>query len=436
MTIEWASIKVKGICMGDHHHSGHGHGHGAHPHGSAALIDALTGEHASAASNRLVRRSVNVSMGVNVALSAAQVVVGLLANSHSLLVDGFHSFSDLLSDFLVLFVARHSIKAADENHPYGHARLETLATLALGLMLVAVGGGFLYSAGEKALRLGEAPPVGMAALYVALGALAAKEWLFRFMLRAAKKANSAMLIANAWHSRSDAASSLVVAIGIGGSLLGFIYADLLAAAIVGALIIRMGWEFSRGALEELVDHGADAEQIQEIRSVIRQTPGVVDLHELRTRRMADRILVDAHVHVAPRISVSEGHRIAEQVRTHVRQRCAQVLDVLVHIDPEDDSLAHAPQNEHDLSRARLEQWVASESGRIWGHGRLAPERVQLHYLNGQVEVEVMLPPAVDDLPEPQVIEDGVRDLKQAAALAGLPLHRWAVYRRLSEDAPE
>ena len=422
------------MSLGSHHHAGHSHaGHG---HGQTALIDALTGEHASVDANRLVRRSVNVSMGVNVALSIAQIIVGWFANSHSLLVDGFHSFSDLLSDLLVLFVARHSVRDADENHPYGHARLETLATLALGLMLVAIGAGFLYSAGEKAMHLGEAPPVGMAALYVAAGALAAKEWLFRYMLRAAKKANSAMLIANAWHSRSDAASSLVVAIGIGGSLIGFIYADLLAAAIVGALIIKMGWEFSRGALEELVDQGADAEQIAEIRNVIRETTGVMDLHELRTRRMADRILVDAHVHVAPRISVSEGHRIAEQVRTNVRRACAQVLDVLVHIDPEDDSHAHAPQSEADLSRERLEQWVAAESDRVWGHGRLAPERVQLHYLNGQVEVEVMLPPVTDDLPEPQSIEEGVRALKHAAKSAGLPLQHWVVYRRLSESAPE
>ena len=409
------------------HHAGHGHG-------QLALIDALTGEHGSMAANRLVRRSVNVSMGVNVTLSIAQIAVGWLANSHSLLVDGFHSFSDLLSDVLVLFVARHSIKAADENHPYGHARLETLATLALGLMLVAIGAGFLYSAGEKALHLGEAPPVGMTALYVALGALAAKEWLFRYMLRAAKKANSAMLIANAWHSRSDAASSLVVAIGIGGSLMGFIYADLLAAAIVGALIVKMGWTFSRDALEELVDRGADADQIAEIRQAIRQTAGVMDLHELRSRRMADRILVDAHVHVAPRISVSEGHRIAEQVRINVRRSCHQVLDVLVHIDPEDDRLAHAPQGDADLSRERLEQWVATEAARIWGHGHLAPERVQLHYLNGQVEVEVMLPPVSNDLPEPPVIEEGVRHLRQAAVAAGLPLQHWAVYRRLSENA--
>ena len=418
--------------MSSHHHSGHGHG--AHGHGSAALIDALTGEHASAASNRLVRRSVNVSMGVNIVLSLLQIIVGWMANSHSLLVDGFHSFSDLLSDILVLFVARHSIKAADDNHPYGHARLETLATLVLGLMLVGIGGAFLYSAGEKAMHLGEGPPVGMAALYVALLALAAKEWLFRYMLRAAEKAKSAMLVANAWHSRSDAASSLVVAIGIGGSLLGFVYADLLAAAIVGALIIKMGWQFSRDALEELVDHGADAAQIEEIRTVIQQTPGVHDLHELRTRRMADRILVDAHVRVAPRISVSEGHRIAEQVRERVRDRCVEVIDMLVHIDPEDDLLAaeRAPAT-GDISRDGLENWLVGEAARVWGQGPWVPERIQLHYLNGQVEVEVMLPPTAGLDTAPEMIDHGVRDLQEAAQRAGLPLQRWTVYRRLSAD---
>ncbi|MEN9880153.1 MAG: hypothetical protein RIQ55_799 [Pseudomonadota bacterium] len=413
-----------------------GHHHAGHAHDQTALIDALTGVHGSAASNRLVRRSVNVSMGVNICLSVLQIIVGWFAHSHSLLVDGFHSFSDLLSDFLVLFVARHSARAADDKHPYGHARLETLATLILGLMLLGIGGGFLYSAAERAVSVESAPPVEMMALYVALLALVAKEWLFRYMLRVAKKANSAMLVANAWHSRSDAASSLVVAIGIGGSLLGFIYADLLAAAIVGALIVKMGWTFTQGALEELVDHGADAAELEEIRNTIRQTPGVLDLHDLRTRRMADRILVDAHVHVAPRISVSEGHRIADQVSINVRRSCAKVLDVLVHIDPEDDSVPQSAALKVDLSRDRLEHWVAAASTRIWGHGQGAPERVQLHYLNGQVEVEVLLPPALDDLPEPPAIEAGVRHLRQAAEAEGLPLQRWTVYRRLSEDAPE
>ena len=130
-----------------HNHAGHSHA--AHAHGQTALIEALTGEHGSAAANRLVRRSVNVSMGVNIVLSILQVIVGWFANSHSLLVDGFHSLSDLLSDVLVLFVARHSVRAADDNHPYGHARLETLATLVLGLMLVGIGGGMGLQAARR-----------------------------------------------------------------------------------------------------------------------------------------------------------------------------------------------------------------------------------------------------------------------------------------------
>ena len=411
-----------------HHHKGHSHG--AHAHGQTALIDALTGEHASAASNKLVRRSVNVSMGVNIGLSILQIIVGWFAHSHSLLVDGFHSLSDLLSDFLVLFVARHSAKAADDNHPYGHARLETLATLILGLMLVGIGGAFLYSAAERAVSVDQAPAVEMSALYVALLALVAKEWLFRYMLRVAKKANSAMLVANAWHSRSDAASSLVVAIGIGGSLMGFAYADLLAAAIVGALIVKMGWQFSYSALEELIDKGASRDQIEQIRLVISETPGVLDLHDLRTRRMADRILVDAHVRVSPRISVSEGHRIAEQVRLRVREQCAEVLDMLVHIDPEDDLVPADPGHAVEVGRDTLEQWLNQEAARVWGHGPWAPERIQLHYLNGHIEVEVLLPPLPGIDPEPVAVANGVRDLQKAAEQAGLPLLSWAVYRRL------
>ena len=409
-----------------------GHHHAGHTHDQTALIDALTGAHGSAASNRLVRRSVNVSMGINIALSVLQIIVGWFAHSHSLLVDGFHSFSDLLSDVLVLFVARHSARAADDSHPYGHARLETLATLILGVMLLAIGGGFLYSAAERAISVESAPPVEMMALYVALLALVSKEWLFRYMLRVAKKANSAMLVANAWHSRSDAASSLVVAIGIGGSLMGFVYADLLAAAIVGALIVKMGWQFSYSALEELIDKGANAEEIEAIRSVIAKTPGVIGLHDLRTRRMADRILVDAHVLVSPRISVSEGHRIAEQVRRRVRERCPGVLDMLVHIDPEDDLLADEATHHEVLDRAALAQWLEKESRRIWGTATAwSPERIQLHYLNGRVEVEIMLPPAPGVDPEPAVIAQGVMDLQAAAEKEKLPLDTWIVYRRLS-----
>jgi len=409
-----------------------GHEHRGHAHDQTALIDALTGARGTAAVGRQVRRSVNASMGVNVGLSILQIIVGWLAHSQSLLVDGFHSLSDLLSDVLVLFVARHSRRAADEQHPYGHARLETLATLILGVMLMVIGGGFLYSAAERAVSIEETPPVEMMALYVALAALLSKEWLFHYLMRVAKQANSAMLMANAWHSRSDAASSLVVAIGIGGSLLGFIYADLLAAAIVGALIVKMGWQFSRSALEEFIDKGADTEKIQEIRRVITETPGVIGLHDLRTRRMADRILVDAHVLVSPRISVSEGHRTAELARQRVREICPDVLGMLVHIDPEDDPLDDGTMHQNALDRAALTQWLERESGRIWGEGTAwTPERIELHYLNGRVEVEIMLPPITGEDPGATMTEQQMHNLRTAAATAALPVDRWVVYRRLS-----
>ena len=239
-----------------HHHAGH-----AHAHDQTALIDALTGAHGSDASNRLVRRSVNVSMGLNIGLSMLQIIVGWFAHSHSLLVDGFHSFSDLLSDVLVLFVAKHSARAADDNHPYGHARLETLATLVLGVMLLVIGGGFLYSAAERAVSVETAPPVEMMALYVALLALVSKEWLFRYMLKIAKKANSAMLIANAWHARSDAASSLVVALGIVGALAGHPVLDAIGALVVGLLVLKMGWQFGWDALHDLMDRAVDEQEV-------------------------------------------------------------------------------------------------------------------------------------------------------------------------------
>jgi hypothetical protein len=149
--------------------------------------------------------------------------------------------------------------------------------------------------------------------------------------------------------------------------------------------------------------------------------------------MADRILVDAHVRVAPRISVSEGHRVAEQVRSRVRAACPEVLDMLVHIDPEDDLVPAESVATGDINRDALERWLNTEAARVWGHGPWAPERIQLHYLNGQVEVEVMLPPMPGIDPEPVVIAHGLRDLQKAAQQAGLPLLSWTVYRRLSAD---
>ncbi|HQO30525.1 MAG TPA: cation diffusion facilitator family transporter, partial [Accumulibacter sp.] len=280
----------------------------------------------------LTQRSTWVSVVVNVFLTAAQVVVGFVANSQGLIADGLHSLSDLVCDFLVLFAAHHSKDPADDSHPYGHARIETAASFALGVILAATGAGIIWGAANNLQNLGNLPPVQTLALWTAGLALVCKEGLFRYMLHVGERVRSPMLIANAWHARSDAASSLVVAVGIVGNLLGYNFADSIAAVIVGFMIVRMGVVFSWEAVQELIDTGLSGEEVANIRQVIIDTPGVSSLHELRTRKMAHRSLVDAHICVDPRISVSEGHRIAEMTRKRVLDSQSSVADVLVHVD--------------------------------------------------------------------------------------------------------
>ncbi|MEF8727981.1 MAG: cation diffusion facilitator family transporter [Accumulibacter sp.] len=332
----------------------------------------------------MTQRVTWVSVLVNILLTGAQVVAGIVAHSQGLIADGLHSLSDLVCDFLVLFAAHHSKDPADESHPYGHARIETAASFALGAILALTGAGIIWSAGVKLQSLEDLPPVAPMALWTAIVALAAKEGLFRYMLHVGERLRSPMLISNAWHARSDAASSLVVAIGIVGNLLGYTFADSVAAVIVGFMIVRMGTVFAWEAVQELIDTGLSIDEVNSIRQVIVDTPGVSSLHELRTRRMAHRSLVDAHVCVEPRVSVSEGHRIAEMTRERVLESHSAVADVLVHVDVEDDL-------DHDLASHGL-----PDRDELVKHlapafvGLPAPEQVVLHYLGGRVEVEILL----------------------------------------------
>ncbi|MBG6074911.1 cation diffusion facilitator family transporter [Polaromonas sp. CG_9.11] len=213
-------------------------------------------ERATAAS-----RSTWVSVAVNIVLSATQISAGILSKSQALVADGIHSLSDLVSDFVVLFAGHHSKKDADTDHPYGHQRFETAASLALGVILLAVGAGMLWSAVGKLQSPETVPQVHASALWVVGGALIAKELLFRYMLAAAKRVKSSMLVANAWHARSDAASSLVVGIGIIGNLAGYPILDPIAALIVGFMVARMGWSFGWDAMHDLMDRAVDEQEV-------------------------------------------------------------------------------------------------------------------------------------------------------------------------------
>jgi cation diffusion facilitator family transporter len=273
-----------------------------------------------------------VSVGVNVLLTAIQIVVGVLAKSQGLVADGIHTLSDLVADFVVLFAGHHSKKDADEDHPYGHQRFETAASLVLGALLIAVGAGMLWSAVHKLEDPSTVPTVHVAAFWVACGALVAKELLFRYMLATAKRVKSSMLVANAWHARSDAASSLVVGIGIVGNLAGYPILDPIAALIVGFIVAKMGWSFGWDALHDLMDRAVDDEDVQAIRATLLDTPGVQGVHDLRTRKMGDMIVVDAHLEVDASITVEAGHDIAVAARQRVLQR-HRVLNLMTHLDP-------------------------------------------------------------------------------------------------------
>ena len=341
------------------------------------------------ARSRGIQRATLVAILTNSLLTIGQVVIGLFAGAFSLVADAAHTLSDLITDLLVLLAGRRSADPADTNHPYGHGRIETVTTLVLGAVLGAVGVGFLWSSGIRLQDIGALPQLHPAALVMALLTLAAKEGLFRYTLAAARRLNAPMLEANAWHARSDAASSLVVAAGIGGSLAGYPFLEPLAAAVVGFLILHMGIRLAWKSIRELIDTGLPEEELERLRQTIRETPGVIGLHDMRTRRMADRVLCDAHVQVDPRLTVSEGHRVSDSVYLRVRAAHPEVRDVLVHIDPEDDGelqvVPPGPLPERGEILARVRE--------LLGPGSVEPRRVQIHYLGQRVEVEIILPSA-------------------------------------------
>ncbi len=324
---------------------------------------------------------------VNLLLSALKVGVGFVGHSQALIVDGIHSLSDLLTDVLVVVASRHAAHGPDEAHPYGHGRFETAATLALGAFLVLIAGGILWNSLERLGHPGEAWRPEAIALYAALLSILSKEALFWYTRIVARRIRSDLLMANAWHHRSDAVSSIVVLVGVGGALLGLLWLDLVAALIVGFMVAKIGWDLGWGAMRELVDEALEEEKVRAIRGAILDLPGVSSIHMLRTRRQGHEAMADVHVQVAPWISVSEGHMMALAVEERIKGAVEEVTDVTVHIDPEDD------EEQPSCQGLPLRQQVLEELQEAWKPLRCLgrQERIQLHYLAGAISVEVFFP---------------------------------------------
>ena len=356
-----------------------------------------------------IRRNSIIGASVNFALATIKLIFGFIAQSQSLIADGIHSFSDLATDAMVIYAAKHSNKGADEDHPYGHARIETAYTVGLGLFLIAVAVGIIWDAGRRLLEPALLLHPHPLALIVAASSILANEGLYHYTLRTAKRVRSPLLRANAWHHRSDAISSVVVLIGITGALLGLDYLDAFASAGVALMIAKIGWDLAWDALRELVDTGLAPERLAQVRESIAQVEGVRDFHMLRTRRMGGEALVDVHVQVNPRLSVSEGHQIGEYVRAHLTQGIDEISDVTVHIDPEDDesnALCEGLPLRREIFTRLQERWRPLLDPNVI-------QSINLHYLSGKVDIELVVPlNRVDNLEQAQSLAQRLRQSAQ------------------------
>lgn len=355
-----------------------------------------------------MRRVTLIGALVNIVVSSAQIAGGIFAHSQALIADGLHTLSDLISDAVVLFAAKHGSQDADEEHPYGHRRIETLGSVFVGLGLVGVAVAIAFNAGERLFNPGRLlNPEPLALAFAAL-AIVSKEALYHYTVHVAKRVRSSLLRANAWHHRSDVFSSLVVFAGIGGTLLGLHYLDAIAAIVVAVMIARIGWQLASSGVRELIDTALDPEAVEAIRHTILNTDGVSGLHMLRTRRMGGEALADVHILVNSRISVSEGHRISEAVEQRLIDEFEEMTDVTVHIDPEDDereaACAALPLRGELLARLRA-QWKD-----IPAAARL--ENVGLHYLDGHVHLDLFVP--LHQVSEMETAKDVTRQLVEAS----------------------
>ena len=339
-----------------------------------------------------IRRLTLIGGVLDLFLGFVKVLIGYIGNSQALIADGIHSLSDLITDILVLVATKHSAQAADEGHPYGHDRIQTLVSLALAgslgiIAIVIAWDAVIRIVSPESLLLPGFWPLAVAAISVV-----SKEGYFQYVVRHPSAATSRMLYANAWHSRSDALSSLAVIVGVGGVLAGFAWADAFAAIVVAGLLLVVAYRIGREGAEELIDSAASPVLNANMRKTILSIEGVRDSHELRTRRMADKVLADLHIRVDPLISVSEGHRIGDEVMDALKTRFPEVGDVVVHIDPEDDIVGdvYSKPPMRSVIVAEINTSLHNLRNNFDTRFSLQPKNIVVHYLDDGCQIEIWM----------------------------------------------
>ncbi|MFO8044523.1 MAG: cation diffusion facilitator family transporter [Halomonas sp.] len=349
-----------------------------------------------------------IGAAIDFVVGVAKIVAGFMVGSAALVADGIHSFSDILTDVFVLAATHFGRQAPDSNHPYGHGRIETLATLWLGSVLIFVAGGIAWASVIRLVAGEPIPAPGIWAIGIAVIALLAKEWIFRYTLRVAKRVNSRLLEANAWHSRSDALSTVVVLVGLIAAQFGAGWMDAVAAIVVGLMVGQVGGRLLWESSQELIDTALPEQERGEMQALAERIPGVRGVHDLRTRTLGSQALLDLHIVVPPRVTVSEAHEIGNAVTRRLREAFPVLADVTFHIDPQDD----ANETEHSLRpglplRADVEDRLDEtwQDVAIW-HARVA---LDLHYLDDRIDVSIF----VNALPEGQSLDQAADELRDA-----------------------
>jgi cation diffusion facilitator family transporter len=332
-----------------------------------------------------IKKVTIVNALTNLLLAVVKILVGWAGHSHALIADGIHSFSDLISDLLVFMAAKVGGQQPDDDHPYGHRRIETVGAIIVAVLLLAVGIYIVYDASHHFMTHTARELPSSYVVVTAFFSILINEGLYRYGKYFGLKINSPLLISNAWHNRSDAFVSLIVVITVGASILGVKHLDIMGAFIIGLMIIYAGAKMLYTCFSELVDTAVPEQTTEEMKNVINKIPGVVALHQLRTRSLGGDIFADVHIQVDPRISVSEGHYIGEHVHLSLIKDIKHMRDVTVHVDPEDDE-TNQPC-EHLPNRPTIESTLQAAWIRLPDHEKI--NHITIHYHDGHIDVDVL-----------------------------------------------
>ena len=329
-----------------------------------------------------------LGLAANLILALAKGFIGIIANSSALIADAGHSVSDLLSDGITLWAVRMSGIPKDKNHPYGHGKFETVGTFIISLLLLFTGIGI---AGHVFNRMDATVVPGTIALWMAGIAIIVKEALFHVTRMVGRRTGSRVLMANAWHHRSDAISSVAALLGIAGAQLGIPLMDPIAGMLVAGLIIKTGIDIGYESIRELTDETVEEDVISELGKIMSGIEGVDHYHEMRARRMGPHLLVDLHIQVDSMMSISAAHQVAERVRLEILEKLPAVNEVLVHVDAEDDHVGdEGSELLQDIVLMRPQGEIENDVKKVLAE---IPEiqgitHIYCHYLNQKLTVQV------------------------------------------------